>query len=95
MNAAHNLPIPVLADDAYVRLAVDAFLARYEGDSRRHTASDLRVFLDWCTRHELAPLAARRPHIELYLRWMQEIRRYKPSTVSRRLPWSPTSTGPA
>jgi integrase len=27
---------------------------------------------------------ARRPHLELYIRWMQEIRRFKPSTVSRR-----------
>jgi site-specific recombinase XerD len=32
----------------------------------------------------LDPLAARRPHLELYIRWMQEIRRFKPSTVSRR-----------
>jgi len=24
-------------------------------------------------------------HVELYLRWMQEVRRLKPSTVSRRL----------
>jgi site-specific recombinase XerD len=32
----------------------------------------------------LAPLAARRPHLELYIRWMQETRRFKPSTVSRR-----------
>jgi len=30
------------------------------------------------------PLAARRPLLELYVRWMQEIRRFKPSTVSRR-----------
>ena len=26
----------------------------------------------------------RRPHLELYIRWMQEIRRFKPSTGSRR-----------
>jgi site-specific recombinase XerD len=32
----------------------------------------------------LDPLAARRPHLELYIRWMQEIRRFKPSAVSRR-----------
>ena len=32
----------------------------------------------------LDPLAASRPHLELYIRWMQEIRRFKPSTVSRR-----------
>ena len=80
-----HLPSPVLADDAYLRLAVAAYLARYKGDSRTHTASDLRTFLEWCARHELAPLAAERPHIELFLRWMQEVRRYKPSTVSRRL----------
>ena len=80
-----HLPSPVLADDAYLRLAVAAYLARYKGDSRAHTSSDLRTFLEWCARHELAPLAAERPHIELFLRWMQEVRRYKPSTVSRRL----------
>ena len=34
---------------------------------------------------KLNPLDAWRPHIELYLRWMQEIARYRPSTVSRRL----------
>jgi integrase/recombinase XerD len=32
----------------------------------------------------LDPLAARRPDLELYIRWMQEVRRFKPSTVSRR-----------
>ncbi len=32
----------------------------------------------------LDPLAARRPHLELYIRRMQEIRHFKPSTVSRR-----------
>jgi integrase/recombinase XerD len=31
------------------------------------------------------PLAQGRPHIELYLRWLQEVRRYRPSTVSRRM----------
>ena len=25
------------------------------------------------------PLAARRPHLELYIRWMQAVRRFKPS----------------
>jgi integrase/recombinase XerD len=53
--------------------------------SRTHTESDLRCFLNWCTERELDPLAAQRTHIELYVRWMQEIRRFQPSTVSRRL----------
>jgi integrase len=44
----------------------------------------LRCYLGWCAERDLDPLAARRPHLELYIRWMQEIRRFKPSTVSRR-----------
>jgi len=48
------------------------------------TESDLRCFLVWCAEHGLDPLTTRRPQLELYIRWMQEIRRFKPSTVSRR-----------
>jgi integrase/recombinase XerD len=67
-----------------LRLAVAAYLARFKGRSREHTESDLRCFLTWCAGNGLDPLAARRPHLELYIRWMQEIRRFKPSTISRR-----------
>jgi hypothetical protein len=67
-----------------LRLAVAAYLARFKGSSREHTESDLRCYLAWCADRGLDPLAARRPHLELYIRWMQEIRRFKPSTVSRR-----------
>jgi integrase/recombinase XerD len=67
-----------------LRLAVAAYLARFTGPSRQHTESDLRCYLSWCAERGLDPLAARRPHLELYIRWMQEIRRFKPSTVSRR-----------
>ena len=67
-----------------LRLAVAAYLARFKGSSREHTESDLRCHLAWCAERGLDPLAARRPHLELYIRWMQEVRRFKPSTVSRR-----------
>jgi hypothetical protein len=67
-----------------LRLAVAAYLARFKGTSREHTESDLRCYLAWCAERSLDPLAARRPHLELCIRWMQEIRRFKPSTVSRR-----------
>src|SRR5579864_1563998 len=67
-----------------LRLAVAAYLARFKGSSRYHTESDLRCYLAWCAEHGLDPVGARRPHLELYIRWMQEIRRFKPSTVSRR-----------
>ena len=63
---------------------MSAYLARFTGSSREHTEYDLRCYLSWCAQRDLDPLAARRPHLELYIRWMQEVRRFKPSTVSRR-----------
>jgi hypothetical protein len=68
-----------------LRLAVAAYLARFKGISRKHTESDLRVFLTWCTQRQLSPLQAQRARVELYVRWMQEVRQFQPSTVGRRL----------
>lgn len=81
--------VPPVSSDRLVpvtdqlRLAVAAYLARFKGSCREHTGSGRRCYLVWCTERGLDPLAARRVHPELYLRWMQEIRRFKPSTVSR------------
>ncbi|WP_233594805.1 tyrosine-type recombinase/integrase [Amycolatopsis sp. WAC 04169] len=72
-------------DETVLRLAAAAYLGRYSGVSRRHSESDLRIFFTWCGERDLAPLAARRAQVELYVRWMQEVRRFKPSTVSRRM----------
>jgi integrase/recombinase XerD len=69
---------------ARVRLAAAPYLGRFKGSSREHTESDLRCYLTWCAERGLDPLAARRPDLELYIRWMQELRRFRPSTVSRR-----------
>jgi integrase/recombinase XerD len=87
MNFPDLTPVP--ADDPalvtdQLRLAVAAYLARFIGPSREHTESDLRCYLTWCAGRGLDPLTVRRPHLELYIRWMQEIRHFKPSTVSRR-----------
>jgi integrase/recombinase XerD len=82
-------PVPNIgvscADQLVLRAAVSAYLGRYRGETRLHTESDLRVFLGWCTDQDLDPLAAVRVDIERYLRWLQDVRRYQPSTVSRRL----------
>jgi integrase len=79
-------PVPstgvVPSDHLVLRTAVSAYLGRYRGDTRLHTESDLRVFLRWCTDQDLDPLAAVRVDIERYLRWLQDVRRYQPSTVS-------------
>ncbi|MDP9417175.1 MAG: tyrosine-type recombinase/integrase [Actinomycetota bacterium] len=70
--------------DVRLALTVAAYLARYRGLSREHTDSDLRAFLRWSAERPLSPLDARRHDLELYVPWMQETRRFKPSTVSRR-----------
>ena len=80
--------VPVPTEDpsvAELRQAIAAHLARYTGQTRTHTESDLRAFLAWCAARHVDPLTAHRVHVELYVRWMQETRRYKPSTISRRL----------
>ena len=59
-------------------LAVAAYLAGFKGQSRVHTESDLRGYLNWCEARGFDPLAVSRPHIELYLRWLQEVRQHRP-----------------
>ena len=40
-----------------LRLAVAAYLARFKGQSRVHTESDLRGYLVWCADRGLDPLS--------------------------------------
>lgn len=77
-------PVPSSAD-VLLRAAAAAYLGRYRGQSRLHTSSDLYIYLRWCTSQHLDPLAAARADVEGYVRWLQEVRRFQPSTVSRRL----------
>ncbi|MFJ9369941.1 tyrosine-type recombinase/integrase [Nocardia sp. NPDC101769] len=58
---------------------------RFSAVSRIHTKSDLRLYFYWCIDHQLTPLAVARTEVERYMRWMQEVRRFKPATVARRL----------
>jgi site-specific recombinase XerD len=82
--AVRHLDVDSDAPDE-VRVAAVAHLPRYRGTSREHTESDLRQHFDWCATPSLVPLTASRNDLELYVRWMQDIRRLKPSTVSRRM----------
>src|SRR5215207_8525842 len=66
------------------RMVLTAFLGRFRGQTREHTASDLRCFLSWCTTQQVDALTVTRADLELFLRWMQDTRGFKPSTVSRR-----------
>jgi hypothetical protein len=58
------VPIPLPPESDTLRRAVAGYLARFKGQSRVHTESDLRAYLTWCSGHDLDPLAAQRPHIE-------------------------------
>jgi hypothetical protein len=60
------------------QLAAAAYLGRYTGVSRLHSESDLPLFFTWCVERDLPLLAARRAQIELYVRWMQKVRRSSP-----------------
>jgi len=79
------LPNPLIDDGHRLQLAIAGYLARFKSLSRTHVESDLRAYLAWCADRQLDSLAASRPQVELYVRWMQEVRRLKPSTVSRRM----------
>src|SRR3954447_6116489 len=55
-----------------VMMASAAFLSRYKTSTRRAYAMGLKTYINWCRINGLDPLAAQRPHIELFCRWMEE-----------------------
>ena len=76
------VPLDVVLEQT-TRLAVMGFLARYRGATLRAYSQDLQAFVRWTAERDLQPLQARRPHLELYLRSMEQ-RGYAPTTISRR-----------
>ena len=68
-----------------LHLAAAGFLARYSGRTRDAYALDLRSFFYWCAARGMGVFSMTRPHIELYVRWMEEERGYAPATTARRL----------
>ena len=50
MNTSEQILIPIVLPPVAdpLRRAVAAYLARFTGQSRVHTDSDLRSFLSWC-----------------------------------------------
>ena len=65
--------------------AIGGFLARYRGATRDNYQSDLRCYLAWCHQHDLEPVDATRPQLELWVRDMEEQQHLAPATVARRL----------
>ena len=71
-------------DEQMLRIAAAAYLSRFKALSRMHAESDLRAFLGWCAERRLDPLAASRPQVELYVRWMHPWRRSSPADEAER-----------
>ncbi len=78
---SENLPAALFDASDF---AAAGFLARYREPTTSAYRQDLRCFWQWCADHQLAPLAAKRPHLELYLRHLEQ-RGHAPATISRRL----------
>src|ERR1700730_15929724 len=71
-----------LFDEA--RLAIAGFLARYSGATRTTYAADLRYFFAWCAECRLNAFDAKRGHLELWARMMED-RGLARSTIGRRI----------
>lgn len=89
MGVVSLVPLPggdVTAAPDLSRLEAVAagFLAEYTGHTRAAYTRDLRDFFAWCATHDLPPLSAARPHVQLYLRTLEESGR-APATIARRL----------
>ena len=66
-------------------LALEGFLARYQGNTLLGYRSDLRVFVNWCNENHLDLLDVRRPHIDLFARYLVDDRGNGKASVYRRL----------
>lgn len=88
MNASHAAALTPahvghLSQFAPLDLAVAGFLARYMGSTFTDFRTDLRHFTTWCEQHGLPPMQATRPHLEVYVRWLEQ-QGGASSTVARR-----------
>ena len=83
MTTVPAIIVSKTAEDA--NRAAAGFLARYGGPTRRAYGTDLRAWFGWCRGRRLEVLEVRRPHVELWVRAMEEQQHLSSSTVSRRL----------
>lgn len=66
-------------------LARTGFLERYTSGTRSLYDLDLRLWFTWCGDMDLDPLAARRPHLEAFSRWLTAERGNSARSVCRRM----------
>jgi site-specific recombinase XerD len=63
---------------------ISAWLMSYSSaNTRTAYRSDLADWIRWCEEREIAPLSARRVHVDAWARILEQS--YRPTTVARRL----------
>lgn len=67
------------------RAAIDGFLTRYRGGTRKLYELDLRIYTDWCTASGVPLLGARRSDIERFREHLERDRGNAARSVRRRL----------
>lgn len=65
-------------------LAAHCFLVRYKDPTRRGYEVSLRQWFQWCADHQVAPLTASRPYIEVWMRELEQ-RGNMPATINGKL----------
>jgi integrase/recombinase XerD len=84
-TAAGALVVPATPLTASEMAAV-AFLARYSGNTRQLYTLHVRIYFAWCAENRLDPLTdVQRAHVELFVRYLQDVRRNSASTISNRV----------
>jgi len=86
LRESSNLPALASSDLDSISLgqAVAGYLAGFGESTRKAYGLDLRQWIQWCRSHDLVVLQARRAHIELFARWLEESGRAR-ATIARRL----------
>jgi integrase/recombinase XerD len=84
---SHAIALPTTAGGLAamdpLQLATLGFLARYKGRTLEAYTLDLKSYFAWCATNGLQPLHATRPHLELFIRWMEQVP-YSTATINRR-----------
>ena len=73
MNTTTSTVILSASSDP-LRLACAGFLARYTGKTLDSYRIHLELWLRWCAQVGVDPLAVRRPHVEIWLRSLEDQR---------------------
>ena len=77
MTVPEELTALALMDRALVsrdplELALAGFLSAYKNRTFTKQRRLIKQYVDWCMQVDLPPLTAKRPHIELYVRWCEQ-----------------------